>query len=118
MRGGICTQDVMAADMEELENLDASETHARRVNAKKVLMPKMVKLSSSLSQMEQSSCLEEIRFSEDPAQFGTILHETKHKDDLQGESVRSQPLHTLTDDNEARKRFVVDRRALHVSSSR
>ena len=44
----------MAADMEELENLDASETHPRRVNAKEVLMPKMVKLSSSVSQMEQS----------------------------------------------------------------
>ena len=30
----------MVADVEELENLDASELHARRLNAKEVVMPK------------------------------------------------------------------------------
>ena len=30
----------MVADIEELENLDASEIHARRLNAREVLMPK------------------------------------------------------------------------------
>ena len=32
----------MVADNEELENLNASEIHARRLNAKEVLMPKNV----------------------------------------------------------------------------
>ena len=30
----------MVADIEEMENLNASEIHARRLNAKEVLMPK------------------------------------------------------------------------------
>ena len=38
---------------------------------------KMLKKSYSRSQMEQSSCLEDIRFSEDPPQFGITLHEAK-----------------------------------------
>ena len=37
----------------------------------------MVNMSYSLSQMEQSSCLEEIRSSEDPPQSRIILHEAK-----------------------------------------
>ena len=55
----------MVADIEELENLDASEVHAGRLSATEVLMPK-VNISYSRSQMEQSICLEEIRFSEHP----------------------------------------------------
>ena len=31
--------DIMVADSEELENLDSSQIHARRLNAKEVLMP-------------------------------------------------------------------------------
>ena len=45
----------MIADIEELENLGASEIHALRLNAKEVLMPKMVNISYSRSQMEQQT---------------------------------------------------------------
>ena len=37
--GGIWKGDVLIADLEELEEMDASELHARRLNAKKVLTP-------------------------------------------------------------------------------
>ena len=43
--------------------MDASEIHARRLNAKELLTPKKGDFSFySRSQMEQSSYLEEIRF--------------------------------------------------------
>ena len=38
-RGGIWKGYIMVADIEELEELDASELHARRHNAKEVLTP-------------------------------------------------------------------------------
>ena len=38
--GGIWKGDIMVADIEELEEMDASELHARRLNAKEVLTPK------------------------------------------------------------------------------
>ena len=37
--GGIWKGDIMIADIEELEEMDASEIHARRLNAKGVLTP-------------------------------------------------------------------------------
>ena len=36
---GIWKGDIVVADMEELEKMDASEIHARRLNAKEVLTP-------------------------------------------------------------------------------
>ena len=39
MRGGIWKGDIFVADIEELEILDASVFHARRLNAKEVLTP-------------------------------------------------------------------------------
>ena len=51
----------MVADIEELEQMDASELHARRLNAKEVLTPqKKVIFPSSQSQMEQLKLLGEI----------------------------------------------------------
>ena len=37
--GRIWKGDIMTADIEELEGMDASEIHARRLNAKEVLTP-------------------------------------------------------------------------------
>ena len=37
--GGIWKEDIKIADIEELEEMDASELHARRLNAKEVLTP-------------------------------------------------------------------------------
>ena len=39
VRETIWKGDVMVADIEELEEMDASELHARRLNAKEVLTP-------------------------------------------------------------------------------
>ena len=50
-----------------------------------------VTTSNSVSQMEQSSWLEEIRFPEDPSQVRIFLHDEEHNDVLQGESDGSQP---------------------------
>ena len=50
----------MVADIEELEQKDASEVHARRLNAKEVLTPMKGENSYSRSQMEQPKFLEEI----------------------------------------------------------
>ena len=38
--GGIWKRDILVADVEALENMDASEIHARRLNAEEVLIPK------------------------------------------------------------------------------
>ena len=46
--------DIMVADSEELENLDVSQIHARRLNAQEVLMQKMLIFSHARSQMDQS----------------------------------------------------------------
>ena len=37
--GAIRKEDILVADVEELENLNASEIHAGRLDAKEVLMP-------------------------------------------------------------------------------
>ena len=37
---GIWKGDVLIADLEELETMDASETHSKRLNAKEVIFPK------------------------------------------------------------------------------
>ena len=52
-RGRIWNGVIMIADIEELEEMDASEIHTRRLNAK-------VTIFYSQSQMEQSKLLEEI----------------------------------------------------------
>ena len=40
VRGRIWKRDVVVADIEELEMFDASEIHARRLNAKEMITPK------------------------------------------------------------------------------
>ena len=50
----------MVADVEELEEMDASEIHARRLNAEEVSTPMKGENLYSQSQMEQSKPLEEI----------------------------------------------------------
>ena len=39
-RGGIWKGDVLIADLEELETMDASEIYSKRLNAKEVMFPK------------------------------------------------------------------------------
>ena len=54
--------------------LDASEIRETQCNGSHHV-ENLSKFSYSRSQMEQSSCLEQIRFSKDPLEFGTTLHE-------------------------------------------
>ena len=51
---------IMIADIEELEKMDASDLHARMLNAKEVLTPQRMEISYFLWQMGQSKPLEEI----------------------------------------------------------
>ena len=63
---------------------------------------KAVTTSNSASQMEQSSWLEEIRYSEDPSQCQDHpARDEEHNDVLQGESDGSQPSDHQADDTEA-----------------
>ena len=52
-RGEHVKEDIMVADIEESEQMDASETYAKRLNAKELLTLVSVKSSHSQSQMER-----------------------------------------------------------------
>ena len=58
---GIWKGDVLVADLEELETMDASEIYSKRLNAKVVIFPKENGKFIFLSQMDESNFLEEIR---------------------------------------------------------
>ena len=58
--GGICKGDIMVADVEELETMDASEIYSKRLNAKEVIFPPKMENSYFQSQMDEK-LLEEIR---------------------------------------------------------
>ena len=58
--GGKKKGDVLVADLEELETMDASEIYSKRLNAKEVIFPNKENLFSQ-SQMDESKPLEEIR---------------------------------------------------------
>ena len=59
--GGIWKGDVLIADLEELETMDASEIYSKRLNAKEVIFPKEKGEFIFQSQMDESKPLEEIR---------------------------------------------------------
>ena len=59
--GGIWKGDILVADIEELETMDASDIYSKRLNAKEVIFPKEYGKSFSQPQMEKSIFLEEIR---------------------------------------------------------
>ena len=58
--GRLWKGDVLIADLEELETMDASEIYSKRLNAKEVIFPKKENLLFQ-SQMDESKPLEEIR---------------------------------------------------------
>ena len=58
--GGIWKGDVLIADLEELETMDASEIYSKRLNAKEVIFPKKEILFSQ-PQTDEPNFLEEIR---------------------------------------------------------
>ena len=62
--------DVLVADLEELETMDASEIYSKRLNAKEVIFPKEKGEFIFQSQMDESKPLEEIRTWEHPPWYG------------------------------------------------
>ena len=88
--------------------MEASEIHARRLNAKDVITTKMVENPRSRSQMEQING-QGTRFSGNPRC-------EECKDDLRGESDVSHPKDLRMTVNLAT--ILVDRRESHLSSSR
>ena len=60
--GGIWKGDVLVADLEELETMDASEIYSKKgLNAKEVIFPKEKENLFFQSQMDESNPLEEIK---------------------------------------------------------
>ena len=103
--GRIWKGDFLVADIEELENLDASEIHARRLKDQEVITPKngesfifptadgTIKLSGGPQDVPKSTLIR------DQPEEGEELG-----DDLR-ESDGSQPKDTMTDDSEVRNGF-------------
>ena len=61
VRGDFWKGDVLVADLEELETMDASEIYSKRLNAKEVIFPKEKGEIIFQSQMDESNLLEEIK---------------------------------------------------------
>ena len=59
--GGIWKGDILVADIEELETMDALEIYSKRLNAKEVIFPKENEKSFFQSQMDESNFLEDFR---------------------------------------------------------
>ena len=59
--GRIWKGDVLVADIEELETMDASEIYSKRLNAKEVIFPQEKGEFIFQSQMDESNPLEEIK---------------------------------------------------------
>ena len=101
---GIWKGETLVADIEELENLDASETHARRLNATEVLTSKKgfifpiadgtVKLCERDHGVRKS-----ILMRDQPVRSEDL------RGDLQGSSEKSQPVDETQEDAEARNDF-------------
>ena len=58
--GGIWKGDILVADIEELETMDASEFYSERLNAKEVIFPPKMEHSFFQPQMGESNFPEEI----------------------------------------------------------
>ena len=68
--GWIWKGDVLIADLEDLETMDASEIYSKRLNAKEVIFSKEMENLFFRSQMDESTPLEEIRNWEHPPWYG------------------------------------------------
>ena len=76
-RGGIWKGDIMVADIEELETMDASVIYSTRLNAKEVIFPKKGKFYFFQSQMDESNFLEEIRNWDHPPRYSSVQFKEK-----------------------------------------
>ena len=79
-RGRIRKGDIMVADIEELETMDASEIYSKRLIAKEVIFPEKMENSFFQPQMDESNFLEEMRNWEHPPWNGITQFEEKIKE--------------------------------------
>ena len=68
--GRIWKGDIMVADIEQLETMDASEIYSKKLNAKEMMFHPKMENSYFQSQMDESNPLEEIRNWEHPPWYG------------------------------------------------
>ena len=99
--GGIWKGDIMVADIEEVEEMDASErirTPRQRLNAKELSRRWKVTILYSRSQKEQLKSLEEINVWEHPPQSGIVQNEERNKKFFEENQMNSllQPLFKRT----------------------
>ena len=89
---GIWKGDIMVADIEELETMDASEIYSKKDSMqRKWYFPKKMENLFFQPQMDESNFLEEIRNWEHPPWYGNTQFEEKVKVDFLGESEGSPP---------------------------
>ena len=75
--GGIWKGDVLIADLEELETMDASEIYSKRLNAKEVIFPNKENLFFQ-SQMDESKTLGE-RSGTENIHLGTAASKSRER---------------------------------------
>ena len=104
--GGIWKGDIVVADIEELGTLDASEIHARRLNAKEVLTSTKREggIIFPLADGPAKLCGRDHEVRESPPRQDQLVMSQDLKEELHGNSDRSQPTETH-DDAEARNDF-------------
>ena len=94
----------MVADIEETENLDASEIHAGKSNAKEVLTPEKGEKFFPVADGTAKSSGRDHEFRESTPRLEQPARSDDLREELQGNSERSQPIETK-DDAEARNDF-------------
>ena len=74
--GGFWKGDVLIADLEELETMDASQIYSKRLDAKEVLFPKQGEFIFPIAD-GRITLLEEIKTREHPPRDGNVQFEEK-----------------------------------------
>ena len=101
VRGGFSKGCILVLDIEELEILGASEIRARRLNAKEVITPKsgnpfMFSVANGKVKLfRRDQVLRPSTWIQDYPQ------RVEEREDLRGESDRSQPVDSFPDDSDA-----------------
>ena len=104
-RGWIWKGDILFADLEDLENLDASEIYPRRTNAKEVLISqKGDEFKFPVTDGTAKLSLRDFEFREPSLRRERTVRSENLSGELQGESEESQPTES-TDDAETRADF-------------
>ena len=105
MAGGIRKGDILIADLEDLENLDASDFNPWRINANEVLITQEDEFIFPVAEGTANLSGRDDEFREPTLRAGTGRKERSFfSEELQGESGGSQPTEP-TDDAEARADF-------------